>query len=549
VAAVGDLQLVVTQGVGEGREFDIAASAQVLGRDAASDIVLDDPEASRRHASIRAEGGSAVVEDLGSTNGTFVNEERIAGGRTLSAGDRVRIGTTVLELRSVAQATRVGTAIPEDLGGQETRLGGAVPGGVAPGAGPEAPGGVPEAGPPTEVPAAPEPVAAAAAAEPGADAPEPAAPAPEPPADEPAGPPTEVSAAPEPVAESPAAPSGAPGGPPLSGAPGGEPPTGTPGAPPPSGAPGGEPPSGTPGGTPSSTPPPPGPPPAPGGGPPPPSSPPGPPPGGPPPPSSPPPPGPPPGGPPPPSSPPPPGPPPGGGPPPPSFPPPGGPPPGPAPSGYPPPTAGPGYAAPGAVPAPYAGGPPAFGAYPIEFEADHPAAGIARWRPFLQGFLAIPHMIALFFVFVAMFFVYLVAWVAILFTGEYPRGMFNFVSGTLRWQARVNGYAVLMTEAYPPFSLDDDPGYPIRARFQYPAKIARWRVFLQGLMAIPHFIALAFVGFGAAIAAWIALIAIIFTRNYPPGLFNFVAGYYRWSLRATGYAYLLTEEYPPFGLA
>lgn len=505
---MADLQLVVVQGVGEGREFDVADSAQVLGRDAASDIVLDDPEASRRHASIRAEGGAAVVEDLGSTNGTFVNEERIAGGRTLAAGDRVRIGTTVLELRSVAQATRVGTAIPEDLGGQETRLGGAVPatpGDVGPGAGPEAPHGVPDAAPPTEAPGAPQP-----------------------------------------AAENLSAPSGALGGPPVSGAPGGEPPTGAPGGEPPSGAsPGGEPPTGTPGGPPSSSPAPPGPAPAPGSEPPPPTSPPGPPSGGPPPPPS----SPPPGGPPPPSSPPPPGPPPGGGPPPPSFPPPDGPPPGPAPSGYPPPAAGPGYAAPGAVPAPYGGGLPAFGAYPIEFEADYPAAGIARWRALFQGFLLIPHVIALFFVFIAMFFVYFAAWVAILITGEYPRGMFNFVSGTLRWQARVNGYAYLMTEAYPPFSLDDDPGYPIRARFQYPAKIARWRVFLQGLMVFPHFVVLWFVAFGAVIAIWIAAIAILFTRSYPPGLFNFVAGYYRWSLRATGYAYLLTEEYPPFGLA
>src|SRR4051794_38437213 len=92
------LIVVIVEGPGAGRQFDLAGSL-VAGRDPAAAIPLEDPESSRQHASITAQGGGAVVEDLGSTNGTFVGEQRIAGSRTIQPGERVRIGTTVFELR------------------------------------------------------------------------------------------------------------------------------------------------------------------------------------------------------------------------------------------------------------------------------------------------------------------------------------------------------------------------------------------------------------------------------------------------------------------
>ena len=100
-----------------GRTFDLAGVA-VLGRDTSAGIVLEDAESSRRHASISVEGTTASVEDLGSTNGTFVNGERIQGSRQLSSGDKIRIGTTVLEFKAPepaddVQATRVASAIPD----------------------------------------------------------------------------------------------------------------------------------------------------------------------------------------------------------------------------------------------------------------------------------------------------------------------------------------------------------------------------------------------------------------------------------------------------
>jgi hypothetical protein len=105
-----------------------------------------------------------------------------------------------------------------------------------------------------------------------------------------------------------------------------------------------------------------------------------------------------------------------------------------------------------------------------------------------------------------------------------------------------------MTEQYPPFSLGEDP-YPIRARFQYPENgIARWRVFFQGLLAIPHIIVMYFLFVAQYVAFIIAWFSILFTRNYPPGVFNFILGCMRWQTRVSGYIMWMTEEYPPFSL-
>jgi Domain of unknown function (DUF4389) len=78
-----------------------------------------------------------------------------------------------------------------------------------------------------------------------------------------------------------------------------------------------------------------------------------------------------------------------------------------------------------------------------------------RWLPLVKWFLAIPHYVVLIFLNLAAFVVAIVAWFAILFTGRYPRGLFDFVVGVLRWQIRVAAYAFLLTtDRYPPFSLN-----------------------------------------------------------------------------------------------
>jgi hypothetical protein len=90
----------------------------------------------------------------------------------------------------------------------------------------------------------------------------------------------------------------------------------------------------------------------------------------------------------------------------------------------------------------------------LDYPYPDAAVDLNRWLPLVKWFLAIPHYIVLFFLQVGAFVVVVIAWFAILFTGRYPRGLFNYVEGVLRWHNRVTAYAVvLVTDAYPPFSL------------------------------------------------------------------------------------------------
>jgi hypothetical protein len=90
----------------------------------------------------------------------------------------------------------------------------------------------------------------------------------------------------------------------------------------------------------------------------------------------------------------------------------------------------------------------------LEFPYPDAKQGLNRWLPLVKWFLAIPHYIVLFFLGIAAFVCVVIAWFAILFTGRYPRGLFDFVVGVIRWGNRVAGYAfVLVTDQYPPFRL------------------------------------------------------------------------------------------------
>jgi Domain of unknown function (DUF4389) len=94
----------------------------------------------------------------------------------------------------------------------------------------------------------------------------------------------------------------------------------------------------------------------------------------------------------------------------------------------------------------------------LEFGYPDAKTDLNRWLPLVKWFLAIPHYIVLFFLYIAVFFMVIAAWFAILFTGRYPRGIFDFVEGVIRWHNRVVGYAfILVTDRYPPFRLTE-PG-------------------------------------------------------------------------------------------
>jgi hypothetical protein len=137
----------------------------------------------------------------------------------------------------------------------------------------------------------------------------------------------------------------------------------------------------------------------------------------------------------------------------------------------------------------------------------------------------------------------------ILFRQRYPRWWFDFALQFNRFAARVAAYAALLTDTYPSTveeqSVHLELDYPDVAR-----DLNRWLPLVKWLLVIPHIIVLAFLYIGAFFAVVIAWFAILFTGRYPRGLFDYVVGVGRWSLRVTAYATLLvTDRYPPFRLA
>jgi hypothetical protein len=187
---------------------------------------------------------------------------------------------------------------------------------------------------------------------------------------------------------------------------------------------------------------------------------------------------------------------------------------------------------------------------------------LGRWRWLVKWFLALPHLIVLGVLWIAVLVLTVIAGVSIVFTGRYPRGIFEFNLGVMRWTWRVIFYAfALGTDRYPPFSLQDDPDYPARLDAVYPESLSRSLVWVKWwLLAIPHYLIVGlFLGGGpfkggffagglAGILAIIAGVTLALRRPYAESVFDFLMGMYRWAWRVVAYAALLRDEYPPFRL-
>ena len=198
--------------------------------------------------------------------------------------------------------------------------------------------------------------------------------------------------------------------------------------------------------------------------------------------------------------------------------------------------------------------------YPVSIRGELTEPPARGWW-LLKWLLGIPHYIILAFLWIAFVVVCIIAFFAILFTAKYPKGLFEFNTGVLRWTWRVGfySYQALGTDKYPPFSLKPDDDYPADLEIEYPEKLSRGLVLVKWwLLAIPHLIVVgifmggsAWTGEGAGlvvILVIIAAIALLFTGKYHQGIFKLVMGMNRWIYRVVAYVALMTDKYPPFRL-
>jgi hypothetical protein len=199
----------------------------------------------------------------------------------------------------------------------------------------------------------------------------------------------------------------------------------------------------------------------------------------------------------------------------------------------------------GDVPQVRPGSGPPSAPYPVITEFDRQEE-YNRWLPIVKGLLLLPHWIVLVFVWIGAFFAIVGAWFAVLFTGKYPPGIHSFVTGAYRWTARVSAYGLFMTDRYPPFSLEHDDEYPTRFDIGYTEEIARWRPLVHWLLVLPYAIVASILVWLAYIVSFIAFFTILFTKNFPQGLFDFNVVALRWQNRASGYYLWMTERYPPW---
>lgn len=176
---------------------------------------------------------------------------------------------------------------------------------------------------------------------------------------------------------------------------------------------------------------------------------------------------------------------------------------------------------------------------------------IARWRPLVQWFLAIPHLIIASVLGSVASIVAFVSWFIIVFTGGLPSGIANLQTMILRYTMRVNAYAGFLHDGYPPFefemSTDEPGGTPVDVSLR-PALTDRNRltVGLRFIWLIPALFFAWLVMIIASIMWFIGFFAVLFTGRWPDGLRTWVVKGLRVNLRFQTYAYLLTDEYPPF---
>ena len=196
--------------------------------------------------------------------------------------------------------------------------------------------------------------------------------------------------------------------------------------------------------------------------------------------------------------------------------------------------------------------------YPVRFVAPPASGARNRLTVAFRPILALPHIILIGPIWsprgggpgllgAAAYFLAIVNWVSVVFTGTLVPGIRDFALFYLRWRARATSYQAMLVDPYPPFT---DAAYPTAIEVDAPVGPRdRLSIAFRMILVVPHLIALCFVLLAWCLTSIVAWFAILFTGYYPPTLYAFAAGALQWVLRVEAYLLLLVDEYPPFDLA
>ncbi len=185
--------------------------------------------------------------------------------------------------------------------------------------------------------------------------------------------------------------------------------------------------------------------------------------------------------------------------------------------------------------------------YPIAFSAAYQGENRNRLTAFFRLIVAIPWFIVMTLYGIVAFIAAFIAWFALLITGHYPRGLYDFNSGFLRMSTRVSGFYMLLTDEFPPFGGGEEPDYPIRTLVEPPKEqYSRLKVLFRIILIIPIQILHYVMQIILEVCGIVAWLVILFTGKLPIGLYRPLRIATAYSIKANAYYLLLTEDFPPF---
>jgi hypothetical protein len=185
--------------------------------------------------------------------------------------------------------------------------------------------------------------------------------------------------------------------------------------------------------------------------------------------------------------------------------------------------------------------------HPIAYSAAYEGEGRNRLTTFFRLIVAIPWFIVLTLYAIAACVAVIIAWFALVFTGHYPQGLYDFNAGFLRFSARVSGFYTLLTDEWPSFGGDEEPDYPIRVLVEPPkAEYSRAKAFFRIILIIPVYVLQYVMQLIIQVVSLVAWLVIIFTGKLPVGLYRPLRIANAYSVKASAYFMLLSEDFPPF---